>query len=212
MTDNIDMRTTVAPKSDQLNADDLLGQPPKTITITKVTGNESAEQPISIHFEGDNGKPYKPCKSMRRVMIHVWKHNTKDYIGRKLTLICDPSVKFGGMEVGGIRILNMSHMSGPMTMALTATKASKKPYRVEPLKEDEELTALTLAGTAAAKKGSDAYIAWKDSLTAAQKEKIKPLHSGWAKDAKAADEENAPPPAPPGPVEGSETTDEELPL
>ena len=42
-------------------------------------------------------------------------------------------VKFGGLEVGGIRISHMSHMNGEMTMALTATRAVRKPFTVKPL-------------------------------------------------------------------------------
>ena len=61
-----DLSKTIDPKSDQLNSDDLIAGP-ITIRITKVSANlSSPEQPISIFFEGDNGKPYKPCKSMRR--------------------------------------------------------------------------------------------------------------------------------------------------
>ena len=67
-----DLAKTIEPKSDQLNADDLIAGP-RTIVITAVRANAgSAEQPVSISFEGDDGKPYKPCKSMRRVMVHVW--------------------------------------------------------------------------------------------------------------------------------------------
>lgn len=190
----LDMRDTVKPKSDQLNSDDLIGRT-MTIKITEVTGNDSPEQPVSIHFEGDGGKPYKACKSMRRVLIHAWGHEAKNYVGRSLTIYCDPGVKFGGLEVGGIRISHMSHIDKPMVMALTASKANKKPYQVKPLempKEDAELSSLRAAGTAAVKGGVTAYATWKDSLTAEQKAKIKPLHSGWSADAKRADEESAP--------------------
>ena len=64
----VDMSQFVAPKSDQLNADDLIAGP-RTIRIRGVRGTENPEQPVSVYFEGDDGKPYKPCKSMRRVMI-----------------------------------------------------------------------------------------------------------------------------------------------
>ena len=59
----IDMKPTIVAKSDQLNADDLIGGP-KTIKITRVTVTERAEQPCVINFEGDDGKPWKPSKSM----------------------------------------------------------------------------------------------------------------------------------------------------
>lgn len=128
-----DLSTTIIPKSDQMNADDLISGP-KTIVITKVSANpSSSEQPISIYYEGDGGKPYKPCKSMRRVMVAIWGKDGGEYPGRGMTLYRDQSVTWGGLAVGGIRISHMSHMDKPVTMALTATKQSRKPFTVNPL-------------------------------------------------------------------------------
>jgi len=130
---SVNMAEFTAPKTDQLNADSLIGGP-ITVTITGVRANEgSAEQPISIGYEGDDGKPYKPCKSMRRVMVHVWGADAKAYVGRSMTLYCDPEVQFGGLKVGGIRISHMSHIEKAQVMALTATKAKRKPFTVQPL-------------------------------------------------------------------------------
>ena len=135
MMDGIDMGAFVAPKSDQLNADDLIAGP-RTVRITKVTGTGNSDQPVAVHFEGDDGKPYKPCKSMRRVMIAAWGRETVQYVGRALTIYRDPKVAFGGMEVGGVRISHMSHIERRNEIALTVTKAKRAPYRVEPLKLD----------------------------------------------------------------------------
>jgi hypothetical protein len=127
----IDMIKTIEAKSNQLNADDLMGAP-ITVKITKVSAGNS-EQPIAINYEGDNGKPFYPCKSMRRVLVAVWGVNAADYIGRSMTLYRDAEVKFGGIAVGGIRISHMSGIDKPIVMALTATRANKKPYTVKPL-------------------------------------------------------------------------------
>lgn len=127
-----DMHQTIVPKSDQLNADDLIGRE-MTIKITGVDVRGGQEQPVSIHFEGDNGKPYKACKSMCRVMVSAWGADSSKYVGRSMTLYRDPKVKWGGMEVGGIRISHMSDIADDMTMALTVTRANKKPYTVHPL-------------------------------------------------------------------------------
>lgn len=130
----VDMTQTIAPKSDQLNADDLIGGP-RTITVTRVTGNEgNAEQPVNVFFEGDSGKPFRPCKSMRRVMVKIWGADASKYVGRSMTIFRDPKVKWGGMEVGGIRISAMTGIDRPETMALTETRSSRKPYVVQPLK------------------------------------------------------------------------------
>jgi hypothetical protein len=127
----IDLRSTIRPRSDQLNSDDLLVGP-LTIKIVDVTAGDG-DQPVSLHFEGDGGKPYKPCKSMRRVLVHCWGPDGKEYVGRSLSLYCDDKVQFGGQTVGGIRISHMSHIDKPKTMALTATRAQRKPFTVQPL-------------------------------------------------------------------------------
>ena len=126
-----DMSSAIVPKSDQINADDLIGGP-MTITINdvKITGGQ--EQPVSIYFAGSD-KAFRPCKSMSRVLVSAWGPDAKAYIGRSLELYRDPTVKWGGMEVGGIRIRAMTDIEGPMTMALTATKGSRKPFTVRPL-------------------------------------------------------------------------------
>jgi hypothetical protein len=126
-----DMAQTIIPKSDQLNADDLIAGP-ITIKITGVT-IKPGEQPVAISYEGDKGKPYKCCKSMARILVSAWGADSKNYVGRSLTLYRDPAVKWGGMEVGGIRISHMSDIDSAMTMALTVTRANKKPFTVKPL-------------------------------------------------------------------------------
>ena len=127
-----DMSAVIVPKSDQISADDLLAGP-ITIRIASVDIRPGTEQPVFIHFEDDNGRPWKPCKSMSRVLVAAWGPDAKNYAGRDVTLYRDATVKWGGMEVGGIRISHMSHLERAMTIALTATKGSRKPFVVKPL-------------------------------------------------------------------------------
>ncbi|AYO85373.1 hypothetical protein [Methylobacterium brachiatum] len=131
----IDISQTVAPKSDQLNADDLIGGP-RTITVTRVSKMKEPDQPIAIYFEGDGGKPYKPGKSMRRVLLRIWGQDGATYAGRRMTLYRDDAVQFGGVAVGGIRISHMSGISSAVTIPLTVTRASRKPFTVKPLAEE----------------------------------------------------------------------------
>lgn len=130
----IDMTKTIKIKSDQLNADDLIGVEGKTITITKVVVKENAEQNTSIYFEGDNGKPWKPSQGMRVVLIHVWGKNGEDYVGRSLTLFREPSVKYAGVEVGGIRISHMSHINSTVVVPVSVSRGKKVPLKILPLK------------------------------------------------------------------------------
>ena len=134
-----DMSAVIVPRSDQLNADSLLAGP-ITITISKVEIRPGTEQPVSIFYENDGGKPYKCCKSMARVLVHCWGPDASKYVGRSLTLYCDPEVKWGGLAVGGIRISHMSHISAQQVMALTVTKGNKRPFTVRPLVVEQPLT------------------------------------------------------------------------
>jgi hypothetical protein len=134
MFDARDLRPTIVPKSDQLNSEQLLTGS-MTIKVTGVTVSASAEQPVTIHYENDDGRPYKPCKTMRKVLILAWGHDGSEWAGRSMTLYNDPAVKFGGQSVGGIRISEMSDMKDgrPVTMALTASKKARALYTVKPL-------------------------------------------------------------------------------
>jgi len=126
-----DMSLVIIPKSDQISADDFISGP-QTYRIEAVEIRPGTEQPVSVFLAGEE-RVWKPCKSMSRCLVAAWGPDAKAYIGRSVTLYRDPKVKWGGMEVGGIRISHMSDIDGPMTMALTATKGSRKPYTVKPL-------------------------------------------------------------------------------
>ena len=130
MNDMVDMSRFVEAKSDQLNSDDLIGGP-RTITVTRVTGCEG-DQPIAIHYEGDGGKPFKPCKTIRRVLLAIWGRNAADYAGRSMTLYRDDSVTFGGLNVGGIRISHMSHLEKETVVVVMKAKGKKAGIKVVP--------------------------------------------------------------------------------
>jgi hypothetical protein len=127
-----DMSQVIIPKSDQINADDLIAGP-LTIKIADVIITPGTEQPVTVRYDGDAGRPWKPCKSMSRVMVSIWGPDAKAYVGRSVTLYCDPTVKWGGMEVGGIRISHMSHMDRTTQLMLSVTKANRKPFTVRPM-------------------------------------------------------------------------------
>ena len=127
----MDITATLEAKSSQLNTDDLIAGA-RTITITQVSAG-SVEQPVAIAFEGDNNKPWYPCKSMRRVLVAAWGADSSQYIGRRVTLFRDPSVTYGSIQVGGIRVSHLSHLDGPLSIALTVTRKKRTPYLVQPL-------------------------------------------------------------------------------
>lgn len=135
MSTNVaDLRDTIVPKSDQLNAEQLLGGP-VTITVTDVRRGGGEEQPVIIHYEGEGGRPYKPCKSMRKVLVFAWGGDGREWVGRSMTVYNRPDVKFGGEEVGGIRISHLSHIDRDIAIALTATRGRKEQTRIRKLDE-----------------------------------------------------------------------------
>lgn len=127
----MDITETIAPKSDQLNAEDLLTGP-RTFTVEKVTAG-SVEQPVEIHLVEFPGRPFKPSKTVRRILVAAWGAEASNYTGRRMTLYRDPSVKFGGMDVGGIRVSHLSDIDKRIQVALTVTRGKRSLFTVEPL-------------------------------------------------------------------------------
>lgn len=126
-----DMSQVIIPRSDQLNAEDFLAGP-RTYTIEAVAIQPGTEQPVNIRLVGEQ-RAWRPCKSMSRVLVSAWGPDANAYTGRCVTLYNDPKVKWGGMEVGGIRISHMSHIERDMLLQLTATKGKRAPHVVKVL-------------------------------------------------------------------------------
>lgn len=153
MTEVTDMTPVIVPKSDQISADDFIAGP-RTFTIEGVTITPGTEQPVNIRLAGEP-RAWRPCKSMSRVLVAAWGPDAKAYAGRAVTLYRDPKVKWGGMEVGGIRISHMSHIERDMMIQLTATKGKRAPCVIKPIVA--EVTQHPAADNA--RKWADAYIA-----------------------------------------------------
>lgn len=157
-----DVLATLAPKSDQLNADDLIDRPPITITIiqARVVGLDPNKQPWAITFTGipgidGNARPWKPCKTVRRLMVAAWGTKLKEWRGRRVTIYRDPEVNSptGQKRVGGIRVSHLSHLPNdrPLTVSLTVTQGTKGAFTVQPIQSAapffDRLMALVNAGT-----------------------------------------------------------------
>jgi hypothetical protein len=127
----MDLTESIAPKSDQLNADDLMAGP-VTVTIAEVAKG-TPEQPVDVRLVEFPGRAYRPSKSMRRVMVSAWGAEASTYAGHRITLFRNPDIKFGSATVGGIEISHLSHIEKPLTIALTATRGKRKNFTVTPL-------------------------------------------------------------------------------
>ena len=196
------MSGVITPKSDQINADDLIAGP-MTITIEEVQITGGQEQPVSIFFQGSK-KAYRPCKSMCRVLVAAWGPDAKKYTGKSLTLFRDSTVKWAGMEVGGIRISYMSHMEAPLSMALTASKGKRAAYIVRPLavgkpskpapKPTVEDLEASLAGLkSAAQQGTEALKKAWESMSVEEKKALLPSMAALKEEAANVGKADAPP-------------------
>lgn len=127
-----DISDTLAPNSDQLDAVDLLGGD-RTFTIANVSRGD-AEQPVQIHL-AEFPRPWRPGKSMRRVLAACWGTDANAYVGRRVTLYCDPDVIFGKEKVGGTRIRALSHIEGVKKIPLLISRGKAATFTVQPLKD-----------------------------------------------------------------------------
>jgi len=171
VSDEANIRKAIEPKSDQLNGDDLVNTTKDIVVASVKRGN--AEQPVVIHYEGEEGRPYKPCKSMCRVLAWAWGEDARQWSGMRMRLYQDPEVKFGGVKVGGIRISHLSDIDRDTDFSLTVTRGKKASYVVKPMPKaepdkQEEPPAKRKASELAAAIGRCENIAQVDALQEAQ--------------------------------------------
>ena len=127
----MDLTESIAPRSDQVNTDDMIGGP-ATVTIETVVAG-SAEQPVDIRLVEFPGRAYRPSKSMRRVLVAAWGADSTVYVGRRLTIYRDPEVTFGRDKVGGLKISHLSHIDKRLSIALTVTRGKRAMHTINPL-------------------------------------------------------------------------------
>lgn len=121
-----DVSFAMEAKSDQLNAMDLAGDRIIQIRNVSVSDKPQQPQPVSIYFEGDNNKPWKPSKGMIRVIARAWGTDSKNWIGHLAAIYNDPDVLWAGEKVGGIRIKALSGIDkGGMKVPLALNKQKR---------------------------------------------------------------------------------------
>ncbi|OOY22469.1 hypothetical protein BMI91_19500 [Thioclava sediminum] len=160
---DIDITRAIRAKSDQLNADDLLAGP-MTIKIRDIQV-VAGEQPVSVYFDGDDGKPWKPSKSALRVLAAIWGANAAKWLGMSCTLFNDESVTWAGVAVGGIRVSHMEGLSKPREIKLTKTRGKKVGVTIQPLLLEKHSQADK----------------WKERLFAVAEDPEKSVEDAWGK-------------------------------
>jgi len=127
---SFDISDTLIPNTDQLVADDLrTGH--RDIKIIKVERISDEKRPLAIYFEGDDGKPYLPNVSMRRVIAEAWGTDRRQWAGKWLRLFRNPKIKMGSAEVGGIRISHAYPLAQPeLLISLITTRGKRSIYKL----------------------------------------------------------------------------------
>lgn len=141
------MKITAEPRSDQINADDLIGAP-MTVTIKAIHPGK-AEQKYDIELVEVENRAWRPPVTVLRILLAAWGDEAKDWIGQRVTLYRDDSVRFGPEAVGGIRV---SHMTGltdgkPMDVRVSTSRGKRATVRIQPLTEAPTVTPVTPALT-----------------------------------------------------------------
>lgn len=131
-----DVTEAAAPRSDQQNYEDYISGP-KTVTVSEARPGNS-EQPVEVHLVEYPGRPFKPSKTVLRILMAAWTKDASTWAGKRMTLYGDPTVKFGGAVVGGIRVSHLSHIDKPIKLNLTATRGKKTLHEVKPLPDEPQ--------------------------------------------------------------------------
>lgn len=127
------MRITAEPRSDQWNADDFIGGP-RTFTIAGVK-HGTAEQKYDVELVEGEGRVWRPPLTMLRLLMAAWGDDTAVWVGRRVTLYRDETVRFGPDAVGGIRVSHMSDLPGGKRFStkVTEKRGKRATLTVEPL-------------------------------------------------------------------------------
>lgn len=127
------MKITAEPRSDQWNADDFLGGA-RTFTIAGVKDG-AAEQKYDIKLEGE-ARAWRPPLTMIRVLLKAWGDESDEWVGRRVTLYQDATVRFGKEVLGGVRISHLSHIGDkPLNVKVTTTRGRRETVTIQPLKD-----------------------------------------------------------------------------
>jgi len=129
----IDVSHTVKTKSDQLNADDLVGGD-LMIQVEGVNVTNDPQQPVHIYYYGCEGKPFKPCLTVRKILVALWGKDASQWANKWMNLYVDPTVSFGKQKnIGGIRVNAMSHIQTAATLTLAVRRGAKQEFRIQPI-------------------------------------------------------------------------------
>ena len=123
-----ELQACAAAKSDQIDADNLIGGITMDVTITAVQRGPSNEQPLQLVLK-ETDKFYRPSKTFRRALIGCFGDDPVNWIGQRLRLVRNPDTMFGGVKVGGVEVSHAS-IKEPMVFMLAKTRGRKGEVKI----------------------------------------------------------------------------------
>ena len=148
-----ELQACAAAKSDQIDADNLIGGITMDVTIKAVQRGPSNEQPLQLVLE-ETEKFYRPSKTYRRALIGCFGDEPSNWIGKRLRLVRNPDTMFGGVKVGGVEVSHAS-IEAPMVFMLQAKRGKKSavsidvipaPQKPTPMPEKVKAAAAAVSG------------------------------------------------------------------
>jgi len=124
-----ELQQCAAAKSDQIDADNLIGGITMDVTIKAVQRGPSNEQPLQLVLE-ETDKFYRPSKTFRRALIGCFGDEPSNWIGKRLRLVRNPDTMFGGVKVGGIEVSHAS-IEAPVVFMLAAKRGKKSQVSID---------------------------------------------------------------------------------
>lgn len=137
MNDVTDAREFMVIKSDQMNYEDFISGP-QAFIITKLGRKMDKGEPrLMVYLSGREKTPWIPSKGMVKCLSNIsgWGPNLKDWIGRSITLFGEPTVMFGGKELGGIRVSHISHIEEQYVTKISERRGVRTDYLIKPMRE-----------------------------------------------------------------------------
>jgi hypothetical protein len=135
MSEDVDIRAATKPKSDQLNYENFIAGP-QTFTVSRVTPGDR-DHPVFVHMVECPATPYKPSKGMLKCIAAPdgWGDKSSKWVGKKITLYGDPTVIYGGVEVGGIKVGALADIESDYETLISARRGVRKPHLIKRLVE-----------------------------------------------------------------------------
>ena len=128
----VDVSKALLAKSDQLNSMDLID--PIVIQIDRVDFDHTRGQPIWIYYNKLKN-PWKPSKGMNKIIASKAVFGLEDdlWIGKRLRIFNEKTVKYAGKEAGGVEISQVQGFDKVRTFPVRTSRTQKKFIDIAPL-------------------------------------------------------------------------------